>query len=60
MSIYQIMSDSPYLSFFAVILIAECLAKIASRMLRSLNVAIRGWPPSHLDADGDWKPEETT
>jgi len=27
------------------------------RFMRMLCVLIRGWPPSHLDADGDWKPE---
>ncbi len=26
------------------------------RGLRTINVATRGWPPAHLDADGDWKP----
>lgn len=30
--------------------------KLISRVLRLLIVAIRGWPPHHLDADGDWKP----
>lgn len=30
--------------------------KLANRILRSANVALRGWPPPHLDADGDWKP----
>jgi hypothetical protein len=24
-----------------------------NRLLRSQNIAARGWPPSHLDADGD-------
>jgi hypothetical protein len=34
---------------------ATC-ACFANRVLRSINVALRGWPPVHLDADGDWKP----
>ena len=25
-----------------------------SRTLRSLNILFRGWPPKHLDADGDF------
>lgn len=29
-----------------------------NRFLRHLSVRSRGWPPSHLDADGDWKPEK--
>ena len=28
---------------------------ILNRLIRSINIALRGWPPSHLDADGDWK-----
>ena len=28
-----------------------------NRTLRSRNIANAGWPPEHLDADGDWKPE---
>jgi hypothetical protein len=34
--------------------------KIISRFLRSINIFTRGWPPSHLDADGDFKQETTT
>lgn len=35
-----------------------CLAvKLAARTCRLLMVALRGWPPQHLDADGDWKPQ---
>jgi len=28
------------------------------RGYRTIMVCIRGWPPSHLDADGDWKPDQ--
>ena len=27
-----------------------------NRILRSINIALRGWPPAHLDADGDFRP----
>lgn len=27
------------------------------RVLRSIKVLCRGWPPAHIDADGDWKTE---
>lgn len=30
---------------------------LVQRILRTIKVALRGWPPAHLDADGDWKPE---
>lgn len=33
------------------------LCKIWVRFMRYLMVSKHGWPPSHLDADGDWKPE---
>ncbi len=32
--------------------------KTASRFFRMIMVSIHGWPPNHLDADGDWKPNE--
>ena len=46
--------------------------KVSALVLRGLvrmpAILIRGWPPAHLDADGDWapapketkKPEQTT
>jgi hypothetical protein len=33
------------------------VVKIWIRYMRYLSVKSKGWPPSHLDADGDWKPE---
>lgn len=50
-------SDSPVLAF---ILICSCyylLSTIFVRGYRTIKVLARGWPPAHLDADGDWKPE---
>lgn len=31
---------------------------VINRVLRTIKVVCRGWPPAHLDADGDWRPEE--
>jgi hypothetical protein len=59
MGIYQFMSDSPFLSAFLIYVIGECVLKLGARVLRSINIAARGWPPEHLDADGDWKPQPT-
>jgi len=36
--------------------IVNGIIKIWSRFLRLLMILFRGWPPEHLDADGDWKP----
>ena len=33
------------------------LIRIWIRFMRMIMVLKRGWPPNHLDADGDWKPE---
>lgn len=41
--------------FLAFIMI--CAVYYAVKLLlRTIKVAIRGWPPAHLDADGDFKP----
>ena len=37
--------------------ITHFLWSLTNRVLRTIKVTSRGWPPSHLDADGDWKPE---
>lgn len=31
------------------------LLRAWSRLMRTLMVRKHGWPPSHLDADGDWE-----
>lgn len=33
------------------------LFSLPNRILRTIKVTRQGWPPEHLDADGDWKPE---
>lgn len=40
--------------WFIAVLNSVC--RIVNRVLRSVNIALRGWPPAHLDADGDFKP----
>lgn len=44
------------LLLISVVLGAPC--RIINRCIRHLNIRAKGWPPEHLDADGDWKPEE--
>lgn len=40
-----------------VLSLSQRLVLIAiSRLYRTIMVAARGWPPAHLDADGDWRP----
>lgn len=66
MSAYSLLEDHPFLVWCAlwlgwgVVLVAIELigvsARLLNRLLRTIKVACRGWPPSHLDADGDWPP----
>lgn len=39
-------------------IVLSVLLKAYSRTMRCLMVRKHGWPPPHLDADGDWKPEK--
>lgn len=36
--------------------ITNFVFRLINRLLRTIKVCIRGWPPEHLDADGDFKP----
>lgn len=50
--------DSPFLSFASIlgfISIANSILFTIRRVLRALNISFRGWPPVHLDADGDFR-----
>ena len=44
-----------------LVLLTGCAMRISfrliNRVLRTIKVTARGWPPEHLDADGDWKPK---
>ena len=55
----------PWLTFFLVLAaLRVCWMPflIINRILRHRNIMARGWPPEHLDADGDVvkRPEEPT
>lgn len=53
-----------YLMAFIIVVLALWLTAQSIRsvyllckfLVRSINIAIRGWPPAHLDADGDANP----
>lgn len=47
-----------YIVFLFVLwCLASLIRSLWRRLFSTVKVAIRGWPPAHLDADGDWKPE---
>ena len=60
--LYAFIAGSPWVSFFLAWLLLHLIVKIMNifivRPLRVINIWLNGWPPPHLDADGDWKPEE--
>jgi hypothetical protein len=58
MNIFQFMHDSPWLTFFIVYMLVELVFKIWNRFMRHLNIRSKGWPPEHLDADGDFESDE--
>jgi hypothetical protein len=44
-------------ALLAIGAVCSTVFRIVNRFLRHLNISMHGWPPSHIDADGDWKPE---
>lgn len=65
MNLLNFMSEHVILAFFiicsiyhAVVLPFKLVAKLLNRWMRHMNIMAKGWPPIHLDADGDWKPEK--
>jgi hypothetical protein len=62
---WKFANENPWLTFFiiffALITITNIVympAKILSRYHRHKTLRQIGWPPPHLDADGDFKEEE--
>lgn len=61
---YEFAKAQPVLTFFLACMVyytAKWIITTPFRMLnrwcRSRNIVSRGWPPAHLDADGDFKPD---
>lgn len=59
MNAYEFMNASPWLTFFlALFVVVPCLKSLvwlAGLPFRAMNIRKHGWPPAHLDADGDYK-----
>jgi hypothetical protein len=56
MNIFEFMTGSPWLSVGMALILAYIIAwpfRLVNRWIRHRNIAARGWPPPHLDADGD-------
>lgn len=57
MNAFEFMSRSPFLTLLLVYITARCAFLCWNRLMRHMNVRKAGWPPAHLDADGDFKPQ---
>jgi hypothetical protein len=59
LTFWDFANDNPLTTAFAVValvyIIAVTLFRGWNRLMRTINVHNAGWPPAHLDADGDWK-----
>jgi hypothetical protein len=45
--------------FWMIVPLFTLVFRIINRVIRSINIIFRGWPPEHLDADGDfYTPED--
>ena len=59
MNIWEFISGNPWTAFFLALIAAgtlsTTLAMLINRPLRHMNIRKHGWPPSHCDADGDFK-----
>lgn len=51
MNMWEYMSQNPGMTL--ILLLGVCY--ITKYVVRGVIISIHGWPPSHLDADGDFK-----
>lgn len=49
-----------WLASVSIAIVTDLIRSIIIRTYRLIMVVCRGWPPVHLDADGDWKEQPTT
>ncbi len=57
MNMWQFLGDHPVAGFFLALVAMHVLwypFRIVNRFIRHLNIRKAGWPPPHVDADGDY------
>lgn len=59
MNVYEFMSNSPWLTFFLAMLLLKAAVAPFKFLFRHLNIRAKGWPPAHVDADGDLRDDGT-
>lgn len=58
MTILEFMSNNPITSVFLFWLFCDAIVRTLKLILRAMNIRKNGWPPAHLDADGDFVKEK--
>ena len=60
---YKFATQMPWLAALLAILALSVVyylpIRMWSRLMRCLSIRKAGWPPPHLDADGDFQPRAT-
>ena len=49
----QFIDQNPVITVILLVFALQGLTAIVNRLVRATVVLCRGWPPPHLDADGD-------
>ncbi len=58
MTFIELMHEHPLVTAFlgfCALCVLEYPLKLINRWIRHRNIVAKGWPPAHLDADGDWQ-----
>ncbi len=62
MTVFEFMVQNPFVTLLIVWVVLHFTIgvplRLINRWIRHRNIVARGWPPAHLDADGDHKEEE--
>jgi hypothetical protein len=54
--VFSFAGDHPLLAFFLALVVAHIISfpfRLINMWIRHRNIVAAGWPPAHLDADGD-------
>lgn len=55
MTVWDFANNHPATALIMVFLVVMLIRSMCYRVARTLCVRKSGWPPAHLDADGDFK-----
>jgi hypothetical protein len=58
MTIWDFANKNGFGLFLCFFLLIMLIRSVSYRIARTRMVKSQGWPPSHLDADGDFKSED--